>query len=60
VEKLYKMFKAPTSVSGTMAITKRAHELMERHPDKKAMFEEYIRSKQNEYDDIDNRLENVV
>jgi len=48
------------SVYGMTAITKRANEMMEKHPDKKAMFEGYIRSQQNEYDDIDNRLESVV
>ena len=47
-------------VSGMAAITKRANELAEKHPDKKAMFEGYIRSQRNEYDDIDTRLENVV
>jgi len=48
------------SVSGMAAITKRANELIERHPDKRAMFEGYIRSQQNEYDDIDNSLEGAV
>jgi len=48
------------SVSGMAAITKRANELAKKHPDKKNMFEGYIRSQQSEYDDIDNRLENVV
>jgi len=44
------------SDSGTAAITARANELIEKHPDKQAMFEGYIRSQQNEYDDIDNSL----
>jgi len=48
------------SVSGMAAISQRANELIEKHPDKKAMFEGYIRSQQSEYDDIDNKLENVV
>ena len=48
------------SVSGMAAITKRANELIEKHPDRKPMFEGYISSQQNEYDDIDNSLEGVV
>jgi len=48
------------SVSGMRYITKRANELMEKHPDKKAMFEGYVRSQQSEYDDIDNSLEGAV
>lgn len=44
------------SVSGMAAITTRANELIEKYPDKKAIFEGYIRSQQNEYDDIDNNL----
>ena len=48
------------SVSGMTAITQRANELIEKHHDKKAMFKGYIRSQQNEYNDIDNSLENVV
>ena len=47
-------------VSGMVSITKRANELIEKHPDKRAMFEGYIRSQRNEYDDIDNSLEGVV
>ena len=42
--------------SGMANIITRAGELMEQHPDKKAMFEGYIRSQQNEYDDIDHSL----
>jgi len=37
-------------------ITARANELIEKHPNKKEMFEGYIRSQQNEYDDLDNTL----
>ena len=37
---------------GMAAITARAGELIEKHPDKKAMFEGYVRNQQNEYDDI--------
>ena len=48
------------SVSGMRSITQRANELIEKHPDKKAMFEGYVRSQQSEYDDIDNSLEGVV
>jgi ubiquinone/menaquinone biosynthesis C-methylase UbiE len=44
------------SVSGRAAITARANELIEKHPDKKAIFEEYVRGQQNEYDDIDDGL----
>jgi len=44
------------SDSGMAALTARANELIEQHPDKKAVFEGYIRSQQNEYDDIDNSL----
>jgi len=44
------------SESGLAAITARAEELIEKHPDKKALFEGYIRNQQNEYDDIDDSL----
>jgi len=44
------------SESGLAAITQRAGELIEEHPDKKALFEGYIRNQQNEYDDIDDNL----
>ena len=46
--------------TGMAAITLRANELIKEHPDKKSMFEGYIRSQQNEYDDIDNNLESVI
>lgn len=45
---------------GMAAITARANELIEKYPGKKAIFEGYIRSQQNEYDDIDNSLVPVV
>jgi len=44
------------SESGMAAITARAGELIEKHPDKKALFESYVRNQQNEYDDIDDSL----
>jgi ubiquinone/menaquinone biosynthesis C-methylase UbiE len=44
------------STSGMNVITKRAHELISKYPDKKEMFEGYIKSQQNEYDDLDNTL----
>ncbi|MDR2713651.1 MAG: hypothetical protein LBB91_11125, partial [Clostridiales bacterium] len=44
------------SDSGMSAITARANELIEKHPDKKAMFEGYVRNQQNEYADIDDSL----
>jgi len=45
---------------GMALITTRANELIEKHPDKKEIFEGYINSQQNEYDDIDNNLIPVV
>ncbi|MCL2806773.1 MAG: class I SAM-dependent methyltransferase [Coriobacteriia bacterium] len=44
------------SETGLAAITKRANELSEMHPDKIALFKEYVRNQQDEYDDIDNNL----
>ena len=44
------------SDSGMASITARAGELIEKHPDKKALFEGYVRNQQNEYDDIDDSL----
>jgi len=44
------------SVTGMTSITTRANELIEKHPDKKALFEGYVRNQQNEYDDIDDSL----
>ena len=48
------------STSGMEAITKRANELISKYPDKKEMFEGYIKSQQDEYDDIDNTLVGVT
>ena len=42
--------------TGMGFITARADELIEMHPDKKAIFEGYVLNQQNEYDDIDNTL----
>jgi SAM-dependent methyltransferase len=41
---------------GMAFITARADELIEKHPDKKEIFEGYVRNQQNEYDDIENSL----
>ena len=41
---------------GMAAITARANELVEVHPDKKEIFDGYVRSQQNEYGDIDNNI----
>lgn len=41
-------------------ITARAEELMEKYPDKKTLFEGYIRSQQNEYDDLNESLVCVI
>ena len=38
------------------AITARASELIEKHPDKKDMFEGFVNNQKNEYDDIENSL----
>ena len=45
-----------SSDSGMAAITVRANELTTKHPDKKDMFEGFVRNQQNEYDDIENSL----
>ena len=37
-------------------ITARANELIIKHPDKRELFEGYLRRQQNEYDDLDNNL----
>lgn len=50
----------PDSDSGMGAIAARANKLIEKHPNKKAIFEGYIRSKQNEYNDIDDSLVSVT
>ena len=44
------------SVTGMAAIIARANELIEKYPDKRTLFEEYIRNQQNEYADIDDSL----
>ena len=44
------------SDSGMVAITARANELIRKYPDKKALFEGYVRNQRNEYDDIDGSL----
>jgi SAM-dependent methyltransferase len=44
------------SDSGMAAITARANELIEKHPNKRTIFEGYIRNQQNEYNDIDDSL----
>jgi len=44
------------SDSGMAAITARAGELIERHPEKRAIFEAYVRNQRNEYDDINDSL----
>lgn len=42
------------------AIQRRAAELAAQYPEKKAMFEAYVQSQQNELHDIESSLENVV
>ena len=44
------------AVTGMANITIRANELIAKHPNKRALFESYIQSQQNEYDDIDNNI----
>jgi ubiquinone/menaquinone biosynthesis C-methylase UbiE len=44
------------SDTGLAAITARASELIEKYPDKKALFEGYVRNQRNEYDDIGDSL----
>jgi len=44
------------SVTGLAAITARADELIKAHPDKRAIFEGYVRNQRNEYADIDDSL----
>ena len=46
----------PDSTKGMAFITARANELIAKHPDKKEIFEGYLRSQQNEYDDIGGSL----
>lgn len=42
--------------AGMAFITARANELIAKHPDKKNIFEGYVRGQQNEYDDLENTL----
>jgi SAM-dependent methyltransferase len=44
------------SDTGMAFITARAKELTLKHPDKKDLFEGYVRGQQNEYDDIENTI----
>ncbi|MCL2082713.1 MAG: class I SAM-dependent methyltransferase [Oscillospiraceae bacterium] len=44
------------SKAGMAFITARANELIEKHPDKRAIFEEYVQGQQDEYDDIENTI----
>ena len=46
----------PDSLEGTKCISQRATELTQKFPDKKEIFDGYIRSQQNEYEDIGNPL----
>ena len=48
------------SESAMAHITRRANELIQRHPAQREIFEGYIRSQQAEYDDLDNNLVGVV
>jgi len=48
------------SKTGLAAITKRANELIKKHPNKKDIFNKYVINQQNEYNDIDNSLECVT
>ena len=45
---------------GMSYIKTRAAELIRKHPGKKAMFESYVQSQQNEYDDLDDVLTGVT
>ncbi|MCL2528748.1 MAG: class I SAM-dependent methyltransferase [Coriobacteriia bacterium] len=42
--------------TGVAAITNRANELTREHPDKKELFEAYVKTQQDEYNDIDDSL----
>jgi len=50
----------PDTANGMAHITKRANELIDKHPNKKEIFEGYIHSQQREYNDLDNNLVPVV
>ena len=56
VETAYDDNPSPNKESEMAAISARAKELIEKHPEKRTIFEEYIRSQQNEYDDLDDSL----
>jgi len=44
------------SETGMKYITARASELIAKHPDKREIFENYVRNQQNEYDGLGNTL----
>ena len=46
--------------TGLAAIIARANELIEKRPEKKELFEGYVRNQRNEYADIDDSLETVT
>jgi len=48
------------SEKGMAFITARANELIAQYPDKKGIFEGYVRGQQDEYDDIDNTISCVT
>ncbi|MCL1804337.1 MAG: class I SAM-dependent methyltransferase [Eubacteriaceae bacterium] len=48
------------SETGLAAITARANELIEKYPDKKELFEGYVRNQENEYADLDDSLATVT
>ena len=50
----------PDSDTGMAFTIARVNELIEKYPDKKAIFEGYVRSQQNEYDDMDSSIECVT
>ena len=43
------------SGAGMAAMTARANELIEKYPDKRTIFEEYLRCQQKEYDELENQ-----
>ena len=55
-ETVYDDSPSPNKESDMAAISARAAELIAKHPEKRAIFEGYIRSQQNEYDDLDDSL----
>ncbi|MCL2870487.1 MAG: class I SAM-dependent methyltransferase [Coriobacteriia bacterium] len=46
--------------SAMKLITARAQELSKKYPDKKDLFEGYVQSQQDEYDDLDSNIEGVI